>query len=171
MCVLWVYVIIQHTVNSKWFQISTSWTRKFPEDPLPSICWESFWMILNMVEFSNYDPIFLMSYISWPPNFTYLHYLSRETTGHFLNGFSVLNVFFTNVHMYCDAIRNSRKVYSFGSVNSSGLVCKGYQYCPTFYSNSRRAVISSCRDTCHCLFFRKYKSMSFILSGVVLDKP
>ena len=36
---LWVYVVIEHTVNSKWFQISTSWTRKFPEHTLAPIRW------------------------------------------------------------------------------------------------------------------------------------
>ena len=37
-CLLWVYVVIEHMVNSKWFQISTSWTRKWPEHTLAPIC-------------------------------------------------------------------------------------------------------------------------------------
>ena len=30
-CLLCVYAVIDHMVKSKWFQVSTSWTRKFPE--------------------------------------------------------------------------------------------------------------------------------------------
>ena len=40
MCSLGAYVVIEHMVNSKWFQISTWWTRKFPEHILAPICWE-----------------------------------------------------------------------------------------------------------------------------------
>ena len=40
MCLLWVYVVIEHMVNSKWFQMSTSWTRKFSERTLAPICWD-----------------------------------------------------------------------------------------------------------------------------------
>ena len=35
----WVYVVIEHMVNLKWFRISTSWTRKFPERIPALICW------------------------------------------------------------------------------------------------------------------------------------
>ena len=38
-CLLLVYVVIEHMVNSKWFQISTSWTQKYPEHTLAPICW------------------------------------------------------------------------------------------------------------------------------------
>ena len=37
-CLLWVYVVIEHTLNSKCFQISTSWTRKCPQHTLALIC-------------------------------------------------------------------------------------------------------------------------------------
>ena len=39
MCLVWVYVGIKHMKNSGWFKISASWTRKFPEHTLASICW------------------------------------------------------------------------------------------------------------------------------------
>ena len=40
LCVfIWVNVVIEHMMNTKWFQISTSWTRKFPEHPWAPICW------------------------------------------------------------------------------------------------------------------------------------
>ena len=36
-CLLWVYVVIEHMVNSKLFQISTSWTHTNPEHTLAAI--------------------------------------------------------------------------------------------------------------------------------------
>ena len=36
-CWLWFYVVMEHTVNSKWFEISTSWTQN-PEHTLGPIC-------------------------------------------------------------------------------------------------------------------------------------
>ena len=33
-CLLWVYVVIEHMVDSTWFQLSMSWTRQFPEHML-----------------------------------------------------------------------------------------------------------------------------------------
>ena len=45
LCIIWghivfvyVFVVIEHVVNTKWFQISTSRTR-FPAHTLPPICW------------------------------------------------------------------------------------------------------------------------------------
>ena len=35
----WICVVIEHMLNSKWFQISTSWTQKYPEHTLSRICW------------------------------------------------------------------------------------------------------------------------------------
>ena len=35
-CLLWDY---EHMVNSKWFQMSTSWTQKDPEHTLAPISW------------------------------------------------------------------------------------------------------------------------------------
>ena len=38
-CLLWVNVVIEHIVNSKWFHISTSWAWKFSEHTLAPIFW------------------------------------------------------------------------------------------------------------------------------------
>ena len=40
MCLLWGYVVFEHTMSSKWFQISISWTRKVLEHTLAPICWD-----------------------------------------------------------------------------------------------------------------------------------
>ena len=39
-CLHLVYVVIEHMVNSKWFQISTPWTQKNHEHALAPICWQ-----------------------------------------------------------------------------------------------------------------------------------
>ena len=41
MCVYFEFTLLfLHLVISKWFQISTSWTRKFPKHTLAPLCWE-----------------------------------------------------------------------------------------------------------------------------------
>ena len=40
LCIIWVHIMSLHCIaNSKWFQISTSWTQKNPEHTLAPICW------------------------------------------------------------------------------------------------------------------------------------
>ena len=38
-CLLWVYIVIAHMINFKWFQISTSWIQNNPEYTLAPIRW------------------------------------------------------------------------------------------------------------------------------------
>ena len=55
-CLLWIDVVIEHIVNSKWFQIRTSWTRKFPEHMRASIRWE------DLVQFRSREIIRVQSF-------------------------------------------------------------------------------------------------------------